>query len=208
MTVSSGQATNETKPKVGVFVCRCGINIAGVVNCPEVVEHCKSLDDVATAEEYLSYCTEGGAQAIKAAIEKHHLDRVVIAACTPKTHLPVFQSVLKDAGLNERMIEFVNIREHDSFVHMRDKQAATLKANQLIAAGVARAILLEEVPTEVVDINPNVLVVGGGVAGLSAAIDLARQPKVGRVIVVERQNTIGGRMAQLDRTFPTDDCSI
>ncbi len=106
------------------------------------------------------------------------------------------------------MLEFVNIREHDSFIHIHDKESASLKAYQLIRAAVARALKLEEIPTEIVDINPNVLVVGGGVAGLSAAIDLASQPKVQNVIVVERKNTVGGRMAQMDRTFPTDDCSI
>ncbi|MBN2153691.1 MAG: FAD-dependent oxidoreductase [Candidatus Lokiarchaeota archaeon] len=102
----------------------------------------------------------------------------------------------------------MNIREHDSFVHMHDKPSAAEKARQLIRAAVARATRLEPVPTESVDINPNVLVVGGGVAGLTAAIDLANQPKVQQVVVVERKNTIGGRMAQMDRTFPTDDCSI
>lgn len=106
------------------------------------------------------------------------------------------------------MLEFVNVREHDSFVHMHEKEIATEKAKDLIQAAVARAKLLEEVPTEIVDINPNVLVVGGGIAGLTAAIDLANQPKVGMVYLVEKKNTIGGRMAQLDRTFPTDDCSI
>ncbi len=120
----------------------------------------------------------------------------------------MFQAVLRDAGINERMLEFVNIREHDAFIHMHDKQSASLKAHQLVKAAVARALLLEEVPTEIVDINPNVLIVGGGVAGLSAAIDVANQPSVKQVIVVERKNTIGGRMAQMDRTFPTDDCSI
>ncbi len=106
------------------------------------------------------------------------------------------------------MLEFVNIREHDSFIHMHDKEKATLKAKQLIQAGVARALFLEEIPREIVNINPNVLVVGGGIAGLTAAIDLANQPLTGDVFLVERRNTIGGRMAQLDRTFPTDDCSI
>ena len=145
---------------------------------------------------------------MKEAIEEHNINRVVLAACTPKTHQPVFHTVLKDAGLPERMLEFVNIREHDSFVHMREKDIATDKARALIQAAVARAKLLEEVPTEIVDIDPNVLVVGGGIAGLTAAIDLASQPKVEKVYLVERKNTIGGRMAQLDRTFPTDDCSI
>jgi heterodisulfide reductase subunit A len=204
---------NETQdenkePRIGVFVCRCGINIAGVVNCPEVVSYAEDVDGVIVAEEYLSYCTEGGARAIKEAIDKHDLDRIVIAACTPKTHQPVFQAVLKEAGINERMLEFVNIRDHDSFIHMKEKSIATEKANELINAAVARAKLLEEVPIEIVDINPNILVVGGGIAGLTAAVDLANQPKVEKVYLVEKKNTIGGRMAQLDRTFPTDDCSI
>nr|MDO8119686.1 disulfide reductase [Candidatus Sigynarchaeota archaeon] len=107
-------------------------------------------------------CTEGGAKVIKDAIEKHELDRVLVAACTPKTHQPVFQAVLDEAGINRRMLEFVNIREHDAFIHMHDKEGATSKAKQLIQAGVARALFLEEVPREVVDINPNVLVIGGG----------------------------------------------
>nr|MDO8084492.1 FAD-dependent oxidoreductase [Candidatus Sigynarchaeum springense] len=199
---------NQQRPKVGVFVCRCGINIASVIDCKDLVEYARSVEGVACAEDYLSYCTEGGARDIKAAIEKYHLDRVVIAACTPKTHQPVFQAVLRDASINERMLEFVNIREHAAFVHMHDKQLATLKAHQLVRAAIARAMELEEVPTEIVDVDPNVLVVGGGVAGLSAAIDLANQPNVKQVIIVERKNTIGGRMAQMDRTFPTDDCSI
>lgn len=110
--------------------------------------------------------------------------------------------------MNERMLDFVNIREHDSFVHAHDKPAAYSKAKQLITAAVARALELEEIPTKIVNINPSVLVIGGGIAGLTAAIDLANQPKVKQVILVERRNTVGGRMAQMDRTFPTDDCSI
>jgi len=172
------------------------------------VEQVKKIDGVVHCEDYLSYCTEGGARVIKEAIEKKNIDRVVIAACTPKTHLPVFQAVISEAGLPKRMLEFVNIREHNSFVHMHEKDVATRKAIELIGAGIARAQLLEDVPTEIVDINPNVLVVGGGIAGLSAAIDLANQPKVGNVYLIERKATIGGRMAQMDRTFPTDDCSI
>ncbi|MEX2717017.1 MAG: FAD-dependent oxidoreductase [Candidatus Sigynarchaeota archaeon] len=208
MMPESNEDVNQQRPKVGVFVCRCGINIASVVDCKALVEYSKDIECVAYADDYLSYCTEGGARNIKAAIEKYHLDRVVVAACTPKTHQPVFQAVLRDAGINERMLEFVNNREHDAFVHVHDKQSATLKARELVKAAVARALELEAVPTEIVDIDPNVMVVGGGVAGLSAAIDLANQPKMKQVIVVERKNTIGGRMAQMDRTFPTDDCSI
>jgi len=118
----------------------------------------------------------------------------------------VFQSVLKAANLPKRMLEFVNIREHDSFVHMHDKEAATDKAKSLIAAAVERAKTLEDVPTEIVDVTKKALVIGGGVAGLQTALDLAKLEY--DVTLVEQSPTTGGKMAKLDRTFPTDDCSI
>jgi len=129
-----------------------------------------------------------------------------VAACTPRTHQPVFHSVLADAGLPPRMLEFVNIREHCSFVHMEKPEEATAKALELIKAGIARADLLEAVPTKRVPVKKACLVVGGGIAGLTAAIDLAEEGF--QVYLVEKKTTTGGRMAQLDRTFPTDDCSI
>jgi len=118
----------------------------------------------------------------------------------------VFQSVLKDAGLPKRMLEFVNIREHDAFIHMHDMDAATNKANSLLAASVERAKKLEDIPVEVVDVINKALVIGGGVAGLKAALDLAKADY--DVTIVERSPTTGGKMSKLDRTFPTDDCSI
>ncbi|MHA2180717.1 MAG: FAD-dependent oxidoreductase [Promethearchaeota archaeon] len=134
--------------------------------------------------------------------------RVVIAACTPKTHQPVFHAILTEMGLPPRYLEFVNIREHCSFVHQAQevRERATLKAIELIKAGIARARLLEDVPTKTVPVVPTALVVGGGIAGLSTAIDLGDAGY--KVYLVEKETTIGGRMAQLDRTFPTDDCSI
>ncbi len=129
-----------------------------------------------------------------------------MAACTPKTHQPVFHAILTEAGLPPRYLEFVNIREHCSFVHQQEKEKATNKAIELIKAGIARARLLEDVPTKIVPVNPVALIVGGGIAGLSAAIDLGDAGY--KVILVEKKTTIGGRMSQLDRTFPTDDCSI
>ncbi|MHA1148034.1 MAG: FAD-dependent oxidoreductase [Promethearchaeota archaeon] len=160
------------------------------------------------AYEYLSMCTEGGSTFIKEQIEEAKLKRIIVAACTPKTHQPVFHAILSEAGLPPRYLEFVNIREHVSFVHQAPevREKALWKAIELIRAGIARARLLEDVPTKTVPVNPTALIIGGGIAGLSTAIDLG---DVGyKVYLVEKKTTIGGRMSQLDRTFPTDDCSI
>ncbi len=153
-------------------------------------------------------CTEGGATYIKEQIAESKLERIVVAACTPRTHQPVFHAILKEAGLPPRYLEFVNIREHCSFVHqaLEIREKAFNKALELIKAGIARARFLEDVPTKTVKVNQAALVVGGGIAGLSAAIDLGDAGF--KVYLVEKNTTIGGRMSQLDRTFPTDDCSI
>jgi heterodisulfide reductase subunit A len=160
------------------------------------------------AFEYLSMCTQGGSSYIKEEIEEYKLDRIVVAACTPITHQPVFHAILKEAGIPPRYLEFVNIREHCSFVHQAPevREKALQKAIELIKAGVARARLLEDVPTKTVPVKRAALVVGGGISGLSAAIDLGDSGF--QVYLVEKNTTIGGRMSQLDRTFPTDDCSI
>jgi heterodisulfide reductase subunit A len=158
------------------------------------------------AYPYLSMCTEGGSSFIKEKYEEHPFDRVVVTACTPRTHQPVFHAILREMGLPPRYLEFVNIREHCSFVHQQDKEKATKKAIELIKAGIARSKLLEDVPTRTVPVKPVALVVGGGIAGLSASIDLGDAGY--KVYLVEKNTTIGGRMSQLDRTFPTDDCSI
>jgi heterodisulfide reductase subunit A len=165
------------------------------------------LDNV-WAYPYLSLCTEGGSTEIKEKHAEFRFDRVLVAACTPKTHQPVFHAILTEMGLPPRYLEFVNIREHCSFVHQAQevREKATLKAIELIKAGIARAKLLEDVPTKTVPVEPSALVVGGGIAGLSAAIDLGDAGY--KVYLVEKNTTIGGRMSQLDRTFPTDDCSI
>jgi len=171
------------------------------------VEELNKLPGV-KAFEYLSMCTEGGSTFIKEKIAEFKLKRIVVAACTPRTHQPVFHAILREAGLPPRYLEFVNIREHVSFVHQLPevREKALIKAIELIRAGISRARLLEDVPTKVVQIKPAALVVGGGIAGLSAAIDLGDAGY--QVYLVEKKTTIGGRMSQLDRTFPTDDCSI
>lgn len=158
------------------------------------------------ADEYLSMCTTTGADFIKKNIDEFQLNRIVIGACTPKTHEPVFEAVLEEIGLDKAFLEFVNLREHCSFVHRTNKDGAMDKAKDLINAGVSRAVKLENIPELVVPIADTVLVIGGGVAGLQASLDLGNQGI--KVCLVEEKPTIGGKMAMLDRTFPTDDCSI
>ena len=133
-------------------------------------------------------------------------NRLVVGACTPKTHEPVFKSVLESMGIDSSYLEFANIREHSSFVHRQDREGARKVAEDIIRSGVARASVLERVLVKEVDITRKTLVIGGGVSGLSAAIDLAEEGY--EVHLVETSPTIGGKMAKLDRTFPTDDCSI
>jgi heterodisulfide reductase subunit A len=153
-------------------------------------------------------CTSGGSEFIQEQIEERGLERIVVAACTPLTHEPVFLNILKEAGLPQRYLEFVNIREHCSYVHQAPevRDESTQKAIELVEAGIARSRLLEDVPTKTVPVKPTALVIGGGIGGISAAIDLGDEGY--KVYLVEKNTTIGGRMAQLDRTFPTDDCSI
>jgi heterodisulfide reductase subunit A len=133
-------------------------------------------------------------------------NRLVVASCTPKTHEPVFKSVLESMDLDSSYLEFVNIREHSSFVHRNDKEGAQRTAQDAVKSGVARATVLEKILVKEVDITKKALIIGGGVAGLSAGIDLADEGF--EVYLVEKRPTIGGKMAMLDRTFPTDDCSI
>lgn len=158
------------------------------------------------ATDNISFCTTAGADVIKAGIEEHNINRVVVSACTPKTHEPVFQAVLKDAGLRPSYLEFCNIREHVSFVHMKEKEKAQKKAEELISAAVARAVFVEDIPEKTFPVEKKTMVIGGGVGGCQASLDLAKQGY--DVYLVEKQPTIGGKMAMLDRTYPTDDCSI
>ncbi|MFX1409257.1 MAG: FAD-dependent oxidoreductase [Promethearchaeota archaeon] len=164
------------------------------------------MPNVVGASDYISLCTEPGAEFIKENMIENNANRLVVASCSPKTHEPVFQSVLEAMGLDPSYLEFVNIREHASFVHRNDKVGAQQVAEDAIRSGVARAATLEKILVKEVDITQKALIIGGGVAGLTAAIDLAEQGF--EVHLVEKNPTIGGKMALLDRTFPTDDCSI
>ncbi len=192
------------EPRIGVFVCHCGTNIAGVVDVRRVAEAAAAWPDVVYATEYKFMCSDPGQGMVKDAIVKHNLTRVVVAACSPRMHEPTFRKACAMAGLNPYLFEMANIREHCSWVH-EDKEAATLKAIDIVRTSVAKARLLEPLQARVVSVTPKVLVVGGGVAGIQAALDIANAGT--KVVLVERSQSIGGHMAQLDKTFPTLDCS-
>ena len=190
--------------RIGVFVCNCGVNIAGVVNVKKVVEEVKKIPGVVHAEEYIYLCSQPGQELIARAIRERNLDGVVVAACTPSLHYETFSRVVETAGLSKYRFEMVSIRELDSWVHV-DKALATEKAVRLIAGAVAKLRgnrVYEPIRIEVVK---KVLVIGGGIAGITAALSLA---KMGiPVVLIEKSPSIGGKMAMLHETFPTLDCA-
>ncbi|MDR2966317.1 MAG: CoB--CoM heterodisulfide reductase iron-sulfur subunit A family protein [Methanobacteriaceae archaeon] len=194
------------EPRIGVYVCHCGINIAGVVDVPAIAEYAKTLPNVVLAKDYKYYCSDPGQQAIQDDIKEHNLNRIVVAACSPRLHEPTFRRCVREAGLNQFLFEFANIREHNSWVHMNQPEEATEKAKDLTRMAVAKTRLLEPLEASKVDVNDKALVIGGGVAGIQAALDLADMGF--QTYMVEKQPTIGGRMGQLDKTFPTLDCSM
>ncbi len=191
--------------RIGVYVCHCGLNIAGVVDVEEVTEYAKGLPDVAVAKHYTYMCSEPGQRMIQDDIRAHELDRIVIATCSPRMHEETFRKAVAEAGLNPYLTEIVNMREHVSWPHAHEPAKATEKAKALVRMGVARARLLEPLERHKVSVEKSVLVVGGGIAGIQTSLDLANAGF--KVYLVEKSPSIGGRMAQLDKTFPTLDCS-
>jgi len=192
--------------RIGVYVCHCGLNIAGSVDCEAVTEFAKGMDDVVVASDNKYTCSDPGQEIIKNDIREHKLNRVVVASCTPRLHEPTFRKACEDAGLNPYLFEMANIRDQCSWVHLYDREGATAKAKDLVKMAVARArLLIPQYETEV-PVTRKTLVVGGGVAGIQAALDLADQDY--KVTLVEKEPSIGGKMAQIDKTFPTMDCSI
>jgi heterodisulfide reductase subunit A len=187
-------------PKIGVFVCRCGINIAAYVDVPAVVEYAKTLPGVEYAEENMYTCSSDGLNKIKEAIKKHSLERVVVAACTPRTHEPLFQATCEEAGVNKYLFEMANIRDQCSWVHMREPEKATEKAKDLIRMAVAKATLLEPGDEPEIDVNPSALVIGGGVSGMRAALSIADQGF--DVTIVEKEPNLGGKLRGFDSLFP------
>jgi len=192
--------------RVGVFVCHCGVNVGGVVDCPDVAEYAKTLPNVEFATDYKYMCSDPGQGMIQDAIKEHNLNRVVVAACSPRLHEPTFRRCVEEAGLNKFLFEFANLREQDSWVHMTMPEEATEKAKDLTRMAVAKARLLEPLEASKVAVEKKCLVIGGGVTGIQSALDLGDMGF--ETYLVERNPTVGGRMGQLDKTFPTLDCSM
>ncbi|MEN6509245.1 MAG: CoB--CoM heterodisulfide reductase iron-sulfur subunit A family protein [Smithella sp.] len=190
--------------RIGVFVCHCGLNIAKTVRVSELAQFAATLPDVVVAKDYKFMCSTPGQEMIANDIKEHRLDRVIVTACSPLMHEQTFRKVLAASGLNQYLLTIVNIREQVSWV-THDIEEGTSKAKALLNGAVARARLLAPLTSRVIDVNPDVIVVGGGIAGIQAALELANTGK--KVYLVEKNSTIGGHMAQFDKTFPTLDCS-
>jgi len=205
MTDSQNQQNNE-ELRIGVYICHCGSNIGGVINPKEVVEFAESLPDVVRATDTLYACADSGQRLIKDEIKKYNLNRVVVSACSVRMHEPTFRAAVSEAGLNPFLMEMANIREQCTWAHGHDREGALEKAKDLTAAAIAKARFLTSLDMLEVPVTQKAMVIGGGVAGISASLDLAEQGI--ETILVEKEATIGGVMAQLNKTFPTMDCSI
>jgi len=197
--------TENKKNKVAVFVCHCGHNIGGVVDVPKVTEAMKENEAVIVSKEHLHWCSAEGQLEIQKVIKETGAEAVVVAACSPRVHEKTFRSTVKEAGLNPYMLEIANIREHASWVHRKDPEGATEKAHDLINMSVAKAKYLEPLEERFVDVENRALVIGGGVAGIQSALDLADAGYP--VTLVEKEASIGGKMASFNKVFPTLDCS-
>ena len=193
-------------PRIGVYVCQCGMNIAGTVDCGAVADFAGTLDGVVVARTDKYTCSEPGQQLIKDDIVAQKLNRVVVASCSPRLHETTFRGAASAAGMNPYLVEMANLREHCSWVHMDDPEGATEKARDLVNSAVARARLLQPQTEAEIPVIRKTLVIGGGVAGIQASLDLADAGY--EVVLVEKEPSIGGIMAQIDKTFPTMDCSI
>jgi heterodisulfide reductase subunit A2 len=192
----------DEEPRIGVFVCNCGTNIGGIVDVPAVAEMARALPGVAYVEENLFTCSQDSQEKIKDIIEKEGLNRVVVAACTPRTHEELFQETLKDAGLNKYLFEMANIRNQCSWVHSKEKDEATAKAKDLVRMAVARTRLIRSLPQPSIPVNRSALVIGGGLAGMTSALGLADQGFA--VHLVEKEKQLGGNARQLLTTWQGD----
>ncbi len=192
--------------RIGVFVCECGTNIAGSVDVDKLVEEVKNVGNVVYSAKNRYMCSEPGQVEIKKSVQEEKLDRVVVAACSPRMHEPTFRQCVSAVGLNPYLVDMANIREQCSWVHMGDREAATKKAFDIIKAYVARARYLTPQDETEISVKRSTLVIGGGIAGMQAALDLADAGY--QVYLVEKEPSLGGIMAQLAKTFPTMDCAI
>jgi len=192
--------------RIGVYVCSCGSNIGGVIDPGAVAEFASHLPDVVVSRDNLYMCGDPGQTLIRKDIVANKLNRVVVAACSVRMHEPTFRACVAEAGLNPFLMEMANIREQDTWVHAHDPEGALLKAKELVAAAVAKVRHVQPLQTITVPVTKTAMVVGGGVAGISAALDLADSGI--KTYLLEKDLSIGGTMAQLNKTFPTMDCSI
>lgn len=192
------------KKRVGVFVCECGTNIAATVDTVRVAEYAKTLPGVVYATNYKYMCSDPGQELIRNAIQEQQLEQIVVASCSPRMHEKTFRKATEGGGLNQYMMEMVNIREQNSWVH-HDKAEATDKAEQLVKMAVSKALRNKPLQVATVPITKKAMIIGGGIAGMQAALDIAEGGH--EVILVEREASIGGKMTQLDKTFPTMDCA-
>jgi len=191
------------KPRVGVYVCSCGLNIAGVVDVEKVVEHTKTLPDVVVAKNYVYTCSEPGQVMIKEDIKEYKLNRVVVASCSPQMHEPTFRRVVEEEGLNPYLLEMANLREQCSWVHFNQPQKATEKAKILVSMAVAKARCLHALDKREVAVEAKALVIGGGITGIQASLDLANRGF--HVYLIEKTPYLGGRVAQLNRVILTNE---
>ena len=196
----------KKSPRIGIFVCECGGNIGDVIDVKSVVDAAKTWDNVVVAKYHKYLCSKPAQEIIADNVKKQNLDRVVVASCTPRMHLATFQSVLERAGLNPFMLEFVNIREQSSWIHgPHESQEATKKAISLIKGGYERSRELEPLQTISEKGSREILIIGGGIAGVTAALELGYLDY--KVHLVERKPSVGGNMAKLTKVFPTLDCA-
>lgn len=190
-------------PRIGVFVCHCGTNIGGVVDVPSVKAYAESLPNVVFAADNLFTCSQDTQEIMRKTIQENRLNRVIVAACTPRTHEPLFQETIREAGLNPYLFEFANIRDQNSWVHQHNPEAATQKAKDLIRMAAAKASFLEAIEPIQIDVNPNALVIGGGIAGMSAALNLADQGF--KTYLIERELALGGHAIHIRNTWNGED---
>jgi len=194
----------EDEVRIGVYICHCGSNIAGTVDVGAVADFARGLPSVVVARDYKYMCSDPGQTLIRDDIKELGLNRVVVSSCSPLMHERTFRQTCESAGLNRYLFQMANIREHCSWI-TEDCEAATEKAKALVSAAVRRVYYQESLEIKTVPVNPNTLVVGGGIAGIQAALEIADGKH--KVYLVEREPSIGGHMIQLDKTFPTLDCS-
>jgi heterodisulfide reductase subunit A-like polyferredoxin len=193
-------------PRIGVFICHCGINIGGVVNVPEVKDYAKTLDGVVYVEENLYTCSQDTQEKIKKAVQENQLNRVVVASCSPRTHEPMFQETIREMGLNKYLFEMTNIRDQCSWVHMHQPKEATEKAKELLRMAVAKSRLLQPLKEPLVEVIKKGLVIGGGLSGMKAALGLAKQGF--DCALVEREAELGGNLRHIYHTIEGNDAQV